>query len=84
MKTCIREGSSTFIPVEIQIPAQTERSKDFFLLPDREDQLSSMFLRKITVKDSTGSGIDTVAGTDGLKVTSSEGALSFLSSDTGA
>lgn len=72
-----QEGSSTFIPVEIQIPAQTERSRISFSF--LTEKTSSMFLRKITVKDSTGSGIDTVAGTDGLKVTSSEGALSFLS-----
>ena len=39
-----QEGSSTFIPVEIQIPAQTERSRISFSF--LTEKTSSMFLRK--------------------------------------
>ncbi len=38
-----------------------------------------MFLRKITVNDGIGAAIGDVAEEDGLKVTSSEGMVSFLS-----
>lgn len=72
-----KEGSSTFVPVEIEIPAQAERSKiSFSFLTEKN---SIMFLRKITVKDGIGAGIGDVAEKGGLKVTSSEGTVSFLS-----